>query len=44
MVLIEPFVPQIVAEVHVGAADESEVARNIATWAASDLVHTQTVR
>jgi hypothetical protein len=41
--LIEPFVPRIVAEVHLGAADESEVARNIATWAASDLVHTQTV-
>jgi hypothetical protein len=41
--LIEPFVPRIVAEVHVDAADESEVARNIATWAASDLVHTQTL-
>ena len=41
--LIEPFVPRIVAGVHVSAADESEVARNIATWAASDLVHTQTL-
>jgi hypothetical protein len=41
--LIEPFVPRIVAEVHVGAADEGEVARNIATWAASDLVHIQTL-
>jgi hypothetical protein len=41
--LIEPFVPRIVAKVHVSAADESEVAGNIADWAASDLVHAQTV-
>ena len=41
--LIEPFAPRIVAEVHVGTADESEVARNIATWAASNLVHIQTL-
>jgi len=34
--LIESFVPRIAVEVHLGATDDSEVARNISAWAASD--------